>query len=183
VKSGHGVLVRSVDKGSAAETAGLKAGDVIVKIGDEKVADRNDFRRAIRDRRSAKVPLGIVRDKKEQTLTITLSEPRKESSRLRGRILQDRDGDIDDDDEDMDIDIDVDMDDWNGMAALVSQEAQHMALAEAQKGMLTAQKAVNSSLMDLQPRIEQEMKKAQERIQEGMKRMEQQLRELQDRQN
>src|SRR5438045_3796356 len=33
VKSGQGVLVRSVEKGSASEAAGLKAGDVIVKVG------------------------------------------------------------------------------------------------------------------------------------------------------
>jgi len=35
VKDGSGVLVRSVEKGSAAEKAGLKAGDVIVKADNE----------------------------------------------------------------------------------------------------------------------------------------------------
>jgi serine protease Do len=129
VKSGQGVLIRSVEKGSAAETAGLKAGDVIVKIGDEKIADRSDFRRAIRERKTAKVSLGIIRDKKEQSLTITLSTPRsKDSSRLRSRVLRDRDGDlITDDDDDMDIDIDID--DWDGAAALVSQQAQQLAFS------------------------------------------------------
>jgi membrane-associated protease RseP (regulator of RpoE activity) len=183
VKSGQGVLIRSVEKGSAAETAGLKAGDVIVKIGDEKIGDRSDFRRAIRERKSAKVPLAIIRDKKEQSLTITLSAPRstRESSRLRGRPLRrDNDADADDDDDDVDMDFDIDSDDWDGTAALVSQKAQQIALLQAQKGLVTAQKAVNESWKEVQPKIEEEMKKAQQRIQDEMKRMEQQLHDLQD---
>ena len=43
VKDGEGVLVRSVEKGSAAEKAGLKAGDVIVKADNEKLTDRSDL--------------------------------------------------------------------------------------------------------------------------------------------
>jgi membrane-associated protease RseP (regulator of RpoE activity) len=35
VKNGHGVLVRSVEKGSRAEKAGFRAGDVIVKVNDD----------------------------------------------------------------------------------------------------------------------------------------------------
>ena len=31
-KNGNGVLVRSVDKGSRAEKAGLRAGDVIIRV-------------------------------------------------------------------------------------------------------------------------------------------------------
>jgi serine protease Do len=43
VKNGYGVLVRNVDKGSRAEKAGLRAGDVIVKINDQPVHDTSDF--------------------------------------------------------------------------------------------------------------------------------------------
>lgn len=73
VKDGEGVLVRSVEKGSPAEKAGVKAGDVIVRAGDEKLADRGDFARVMRKHRAGgKLNLGIVRDKHEQNLTLEI---------------------------------------------------------------------------------------------------------------
>lgn len=72
VKSGDGVLVRSVDKGSRAEKAGLKAGDVIVRVGNERISGSDDFMRTMRQARSGTVQLGIVRDRREQTLSINL---------------------------------------------------------------------------------------------------------------
>lgn len=183
VKSGQGVLVRSVEKGSAAEASGLKAGDVIVKIGDEKVGDRGDFRRAIRERKAAKVPVGIIRDKKEQTLTITLTAPRagRDSSHMQRLFLRDKDGDlIEDDDADFDMDMDWDSGDWD--TASLATSARNLALLQTQKSVLTAQKAAMQSLKDLQPQLQMEMKKSQQRIQEEMKRMEEKLRDLQDQQ-
>ncbi len=71
VRNGEGVLVRSVEKGSAAGKAGIKAGDVVVKIGDEKLSDRSDLARIMRKHRSGgKLPVSVVRDKREQTLTV-----------------------------------------------------------------------------------------------------------------
>lgn len=89
VKSGEGVLVRSVEKGSPAETAGFKAGDVIVKIGEDRVTDRSDWRSALR-RKSGKLAVVVVREKKEQTLTLTVPE-RKQS----GAVIFGPDGDFD----------------------------------------------------------------------------------------
>jgi len=73
VKSGEGVLIRSVEKGSAAEAAGLKAGDVITKVDNESIEDRNDWNRVLR-RKGGPMTLTIVRDKREQNVTITLPE-------------------------------------------------------------------------------------------------------------
>src|SRR5215467_4661220 len=48
VQNGEGVLVRSVEKGSAADKAGLKAGDVIIKADNEKLTDRSDLSHILR---------------------------------------------------------------------------------------------------------------------------------------
>src|SRR5205085_9750744 len=71
VKNGEGLLVRSVEKGSPAETAGFRAGDVIIKVDQQRVSDRSDWRSTLRNK-TGKVPVGIVREKREQTLTLIL---------------------------------------------------------------------------------------------------------------
>ncbi|MGH9492899.1 MAG: PDZ domain-containing protein, partial [Terriglobales bacterium] len=80
VKNGEGVLVRSVEKGSPGEAAGFKAGDIIVRVENEKVADRGDWRSTMRSHRSGKVSIGIIRDKKEQTLSLVLPESKEQSA-------------------------------------------------------------------------------------------------------
>ena len=72
VKSGKGVLVRSVEKGSRAEKAGFRAGDVVVKVNDQAVTDTSDFTHALRSSSGAPAAVIVVRDKKEQNLTLTL---------------------------------------------------------------------------------------------------------------
>ena len=76
VKNGEGMLVRSVQKGSLAETAGLRAGDVIVKVGDHKITDNADWREALRNNKEGKVSVVIVRDKKEQSLSMAVPVPK-----------------------------------------------------------------------------------------------------------
>ena len=75
-KNGEGVLVRSVERGSPAETAGLKAGDVIVKVGTDRISNSSEWRRLMRQRRSGAIPLTILRDRHEQTLSLKLPERR-----------------------------------------------------------------------------------------------------------
>src|SRR6202140_2509761 len=82
VKDGNGVLVRSVEKGSRAEKAGFRAGDVIVKVNDQAVHDTSDFMHAVRSRNGASVSVSVMRDKKEQNLNLTLPS-RKESGELQ----------------------------------------------------------------------------------------------------
>jgi len=75
VKDGEGVLVRSVEKNSAAEKAGLKAGDVIVKADNEKLTDRSDLSHILRNHRTGgKMTMVVIREKHEQTLTVTLPD-------------------------------------------------------------------------------------------------------------
>jgi hypothetical protein len=81
VKNGKGVLVRSVEKGSRAEKSGFRAGDVIVRVNDQTVRDTSDFSHAIRSTTSGSVTVGVIRDKREQNLTLPLPE-RKDSGDL-----------------------------------------------------------------------------------------------------
>jgi serine protease Do len=71
----EGVLVRSVVRGSAAEKAGLRAGDVIVRVDETKVTSPREVSATMRSSRSKKtVPLVIVREKRETTLHLSVEE-------------------------------------------------------------------------------------------------------------
>jgi serine protease Do len=66
----EGVLVRSV-----AEKAGLKAGDVIVKVAGENVDSPRDVSNQIRAQRPKKnFPLTVVRERKEIAVSVTLDD-------------------------------------------------------------------------------------------------------------
>ena len=78
VKNGNGVLIRSVEKGSRAEKAGFRAGDVIVKVNKQPVHDASDFTHALRSSSGASAAVTVVREKKEQTFTLSL--PAKKNS-------------------------------------------------------------------------------------------------------
>jgi hypothetical protein len=78
VKSGKGVLVRSVDRGSRAEKAGFRAGDVIVKVNDQAIQDTSDFTHALRSHTSGNTSVVVIRDKREQNLQLPLPD-RKDS--------------------------------------------------------------------------------------------------------
>lgn len=85
VKNGEGMLVRSVQKGSPADSAGMRAGDVVVRVADKKITDNSDWREALRGSKDGKVPVVIVRDRKEQTLTLSVPIRRgADSSALYG---------------------------------------------------------------------------------------------------
>jgi serine protease Do len=71
----RGALVSEVVKDSPAEKAGIKAGDVITKIGDEEVEDEGDVRSAIHDHKPGDVvDFTIVREGQEQKIAVTLGE-------------------------------------------------------------------------------------------------------------
>lgn len=71
--NGEGVLVASVDKDSAAEKAGIKAGDVIIKLDGEKVTGMRDLRNLLREKFSkTSLPLVLIRNKREMTVTANL---------------------------------------------------------------------------------------------------------------
>lgn len=81
VKDGKGVLVRSVEKGSRSEKAGFHAGDVVVRVNNQPVHDASDFTHALRSSSGGSAAVTVIRDKREQNLTLTLPA-RKDSGLL-----------------------------------------------------------------------------------------------------
>lgn len=74
----EGYALMGATKDSPADRAGIKAGDVIVKFGDNKIAGLEDIDGALRKFKAGdKVPVIILRDGKEQEVTVTLAPPRE----------------------------------------------------------------------------------------------------------
>jgi serine protease Do len=71
VKDG-GVLVRSVAANSVAERAGIKAGDVITKVGEAKVVTPPEVTSQLRAQRGGAVGVTLLRDHREMTVTVML---------------------------------------------------------------------------------------------------------------
>lgn len=155
-KNGEGVLVRSVEKGSRAEKAGFRAGDVIVKINGEPIHDSGDFSHALRSHKDNTANISVIRDKKEQNLTITLPE-HKQSESFR---------------ESLDMDMpEIDSEVREELSKVQSEMAHIRPEMEA---------AVNRQVMRMKPEIEKQAREARRQA-EGYKRQMQDLqRELRD---
>jgi serine protease Do len=79
-----GVLVRSVAHDTAAEKAGIKAGDVIVKVDGTVVTTPNELVSAIHSASSHKsFAIDLVRDRHETSVTVTIED---HSERMGPRI-------------------------------------------------------------------------------------------------
>jgi len=83
---GEGILVRSVNSGSPAEKAGLKAGDVITSFNGERVRSLGDLRQKLAAQtESTTAKIGVLRNKSEVTLSVELPARR---SKLQHQIRQ-----------------------------------------------------------------------------------------------
>lgn len=72
-----GYALMGVSPGSPADKGGLKAGDVIVGIGEKKIGNLSDFDLALRKYKAGDTIKVIVeREKKQVTLEVTLDKPR-----------------------------------------------------------------------------------------------------------
>ena len=70
---GDGARVVGIMPGTAAERAGLREGDVLIRLGGVPLASFDDLRNAVRDRRAGeRVDVVFVRDGEQRSVTVTL---------------------------------------------------------------------------------------------------------------
>jgi len=155
VKSGRGVLIRSVERGSRAEKSGFRAGDVIVRVNDQAVQDTSDFSHALRSGSTNSVTVGIIRDKKELNLTLSLPD-RKDSGDL-----------IDESYEVPDIEAQVDISAVRDKMAQLQPQIQ-FAIQESRR-----------ALQEVRPEIEKAQREAREEVERQRPQIEKAVREAQ----
>jgi membrane-associated protease RseP (regulator of RpoE activity) len=71
-----GLMVKQVARKSEADAAGLKAFDVILKVGSDSVTTLGDWERALRSNQGKPVQVTVLREKKQQTLTLQVDSKR-----------------------------------------------------------------------------------------------------------
>jgi len=168
VKNGQGVLIRSVEKGSRADKAGFRAGDVITKINGESIHDSSDFTHAFRARKDNSAAVNILRDKKEQTITLSLPE-HKQSDRLRESFEM----------PEFDAETRKEMSDLQSemaklkpeMAQLASQKvkAEQSAISEQTREMLKHKTELRKEMIEMQRDLRQQQVEIQREIRESMR--------------
>lgn len=87
VPEGEGILVREVREDSPAAKAGLKAGDVIIKVDGERVKTTSDLRAKLREKRESKtVAVGVIRKGAETSVNVEIEQPKpRERTRVMSR--------------------------------------------------------------------------------------------------
>ena len=153
-----GALVEEVEDDSPAEKAGIKAGDVIVKIDDDEIESTRDLVKAIRSHDpETEVTVEVVRKGKNKKFNVTLAE--KSSVGFEKHIkkfFMYRDDDDDDDLLDLHEFIPDDMDD---------------DIEEAiQKAMKCIKIQTKEGCEDMQEQME-ELKEELQRLKEEMKEL------------
>ncbi len=73
VIKGNGAMVHSVSAGSPAEEAGIKPGDIILKIGDQEIHEWEDVQKAINSDGGAKKTFLLDRDRDGEEFTIPVT--------------------------------------------------------------------------------------------------------------
>jgi serine protease Do len=194
VKNGKGVLVRSVEKGSRADKAGFRAGDVIVRVSGQTVHDTSDFSHAFRSHTTGPVSVGIVRDKKEQTLTLTLPERKDTGETFEEESLGFPDTDIE-----ADIDLSEIQTQVANLGPEIERASREFALQTAELERLGPQieKAVEDAMQaveetgkelcrhgkeirDSQRELRQRARKMRRQVPEQQRQLRQEQRKLQD---
>src|SRR6185312_5564897 len=79
VEGNAGLLVRSVEVNSPAADAGLRAGDVVIQVNQVPVTTGSEWSKTIHQNRGKQVVLLVLRDRHEQTMTMTPDSKKRSS--------------------------------------------------------------------------------------------------------
>lgn len=167
VKNGMGVLVRSVEKGSRAEKAGFRAGDVVVKVNGQSVHDTSDFSHGVRSRDGNSVSIVVMRDRKETTLTLTLPE-RKDSGDLF--LEESLDGD-----HEIEAESAIEL---SKMQTYLAQIRPEMELAVQNSHKATEE--VRKQLLQQQRELRHETEKQRQQLRQDMEKLRRQMRHMRE---
>jgi len=86
---GNGLMVKQVARKSQAAAAGMKAFDVILKVGTDNIATVSDWDRAMRANQGKTVGVTILRDKRQQTVNLLVDSKKKGEVEFEGPFDQD----------------------------------------------------------------------------------------------
>ncbi|MBS1235122.1 MAG: serine protease MucD [Nitrospirae bacterium] len=91
LKTAKGALIGDVAKGSPAEKAGIKRGDIILEFNGKKVSDVGNLRNMVAQSKvGVQIPLTIMRSGKEYGINVTTSELPKDVSEITpGNVPED----------------------------------------------------------------------------------------------
>lgn len=79
VEGNAGLLVRRVEANSPAEDAGLRAGDVVIQVNQVPVTTGSEWSKTIHQNRGKAVVLLVLRNRHEQTMTMTPDSKKRSS--------------------------------------------------------------------------------------------------------
>jgi S1-C subfamily serine protease len=79
VQGSAGLLVRSIEANSPAAMAGMRAGDVVVRANAHAVGSLSEWAKTIKEAKGRPVTVVVMRDRAEQTLTLTPDSKRRSS--------------------------------------------------------------------------------------------------------
>jgi C-terminal processing protease CtpA/Prc len=165
-----------VDRGSRADKAGLRAGDVIVRVGNQPVHDTSDFTQALRSHSTGSVSVGVIRDRKEHTLTITLPE-RKDSGEMIEESQEAPELDADTATELTEVQNEIAK--LRPQIEMAAEEASRKAATEIRQSLCSQQRQLKEQAEKLReefsPKVREELEKSRQKLQQQMEKLRRQM--------